>query len=367
MQPGVGVLLGVGHPDEHVDQLEHPLGLDAVLHLPASRSRAGRAAPGRRRPSRLAARVRALDVVPRCRRAPRASPAARDAASGPQTAAVGVEVVGRRAPTVATSAPTRSLNRLDLPAAGGAGERDDGVVAGDRGPLADPRRPRPPRLAAGAGSSCRARRPRAPRPGRRRRRGRPRPTRPPDLGAHLQRAHRAAFTAAAAVARRLRLACRVHRHRLGTASNRACSAGVQLAARREQLLPALVASSRTAWSPKTRLEQPLGEHRRAAGDADLGAGQARGLAEHHEHQHDADPVDAVGQRRAPWCAGPCPRSRTRSSTLRPASRAPGGRPGRQVRRRPWPARGAPATSGGAAGQLPPPAATVAAARLAPAR
>ena len=50
VQPGVGVLLRVGDPDEHVDELEHPVGLDAVRHAPASRSRAGRAAPGRPAP-----------------------------------------------------------------------------------------------------------------------------------------------------------------------------------------------------------------------------------------------------------------------------------------------------------------------------
>src|SRR5665648_400195 len=33
----------------------------------------------------------------------------------PQTAAVGVDVVGRRTPTWAISAPARTLNRLDLP------------------------------------------------------------------------------------------------------------------------------------------------------------------------------------------------------------------------------------------------------------
>src|SRR5450756_2817212 len=33
----------------------------------------------------------------------------------PQTAAVGSDVVGRRAPTWAISAPARALNRLDLP------------------------------------------------------------------------------------------------------------------------------------------------------------------------------------------------------------------------------------------------------------
>src|SRR5450759_316081 len=38
-----------------------------------------------------------------------------DDGSLPQTAAVGVDVVGRRAPTWATSAPTRMLKRLDLP------------------------------------------------------------------------------------------------------------------------------------------------------------------------------------------------------------------------------------------------------------
>src|SRR5665648_335870 len=42
-------------------------------------------------------------------------PSRADADSLPQTAAVGVAVVGRRAPTWETSAPTRSLNRLDLP------------------------------------------------------------------------------------------------------------------------------------------------------------------------------------------------------------------------------------------------------------
>src|SRR5664280_2334898 len=38
-----------------------------------------------------------------------------DGGSLPQTAALGFDVVGLRAPTWATSAPDRTLNRLDLP------------------------------------------------------------------------------------------------------------------------------------------------------------------------------------------------------------------------------------------------------------
>ena len=44
------------------------------------------------------------------------------------------------------------------------------------------------------------------------------------------------------------------------------------------------------------LEQALAEHGGAAGDGELAAGQAGGLAEHPEHEDEAEPVDAEADR-----------------------------------------------------------------------
>ena len=199
------------------------------------------------------------------------------------------------------------VEQAGLAAARGADQRDDGVVAGQAQPLVDPvghhLGPRHGVRAAGAPgprstasdsaaaristSGALARRPilivassgligRPPR--RARRSSAPGPGPGQSGGESSSSASRTSSS-------RLRSTS-------SNASTRPCSSA-----------RAFAASIRTAWSPNTASSRPLGHDRRTAGDAHLGSGQTRGLAEHHQHQHDTQAVDAVRQ---DACGRPAP-------------------------------------------------------------
>ncbi len=127
----VGVLLRVDHPDDQVDQGQQPVDLQPVRLAARSRSRAGRAGPGRAAPTRRRRRA-ALSRMKRCRGStPIQSRSWLAPSSGPQTQACATPVVGRRTPTGERSSRASGVEEAGLAAAGGAGERDDGVVAGE--------------------------------------------------------------------------------------------------------------------------------------------------------------------------------------------------------------------------------------------
>ena len=266
---------------------------------------------------------------------PRASPAARRRPPPPTRLPSGCEVVGRRAPTVATSAPTRALNRLDLPAAGGAGERDDGVAPGDRGPLADSsttaaapgrrapgRAPRHPASSASASAAPRRRMSSAD-DGR------------DPRGAHLQRAHRTASTAAAAAERRLRLL-----RSAATAVEGRVVAGLlaRRTARRsvEQLLPGLGRQVAHRLVAEDSPRAPAGRAAPVPPAMPTSApDRPTGVAERGEHQDHADPVEPVGQRCAPSVRRSLPSLAHEVEHLALPVAHQALDPRREVRRRPW--------------------------------
>ena len=238
----------------------------------ASRSRAGPAAPGpsRRSPSRLASRASTW-----CRAPTASQSSSADAGSGPphgRRRGRGRRAAGADRRDVGTD---QVVEQAGLPAPGGAGERDDGVAAGDRGPLArsasPPAAPAPPApgpaRAAPASSA-------SPRAAPRRRmssaeHGRRHAWRPSSTGSS-RRLH--------CSPRRAKDACACpgsDRHGL-RAPRRTGPARRHTARRSGAAAPrrALVASVAHRLVAEDALEQPLGEHRRPSGDADLGPGQA---------------------------------------------------------------------------------------------
>ena len=133
VEPGVGVLLRVGHPHEEVDELEHPLGLGAVPDLGESKSgRSSRTRPssdpaGHRRPV-------GGDVVAGADAEPVEEVAHRlvtpDRGGGGRRGGAADADLGH-------GTPDERVEERGLPAAGGAGEGDDRVAPDEGGALGD--------------------------------------------------------------------------------------------------------------------------------------------------------------------------------------------------------------------------------------
>ena len=303
----VRILLRVGDPDEHVAEREHALGLGAVGSLARVEvrqveqdqpSREPTGSPSATSDPAPSGRVRrsGLDppAQPRSSRRPsrrrhavpsgHAQPVEQLArpSRAPHTAAAGMEVVGRSRADLGQLPARERVEERRLAAAGGPGQGDHGVVAGQGAALPDlgddlaGGRDRggvqlvatrgqgvAERLGLGAHDIL----------------GGHRDLRP----AHQQRAHRAARTAAAA-APRVRAWSGPQLHRVEDGRE-------PLTLQRERGLDAVQQSllglrghRAHGLVTEDRLEQLLPEDGGPAGDADLGAGDPSGVGERHEHE-----------------------------------------------------------------------------------
>ena len=145
VQQRVRVLLGVGHPDEHVAEREHALGLPRGGRSRGSRSPAGRAGPPRPSATRPARRsAHRTGPTTTCRRGTasqsRSGPAARRRSSPadtpPADAVSKWSGVGR--PDLSQLLAGQRVEERGLPAARRPGQCDHGVVTREGVALAPP-------------------------------------------------------------------------------------------------------------------------------------------------------------------------------------------------------------------------------------